>query len=202
MKRKFASLTLKLKHLSAMKIKVDNTISLELVNDRHPEAIFNLVNANRFQLREWLPWVDNMQSVDFIKNFINGSLKRNADKSEFAFVIIFNSRIVGRIGIYNIDHQNKIAAIGYWLDGNVQGKGIVTKSCQELISFCFNTLQLNRIEIKCGTENYKSQTIPEKLNFKKEGTIRMGEFLSNKNMFIDLYSYSLIKDDWNTHSNG
>ena len=92
-----------------MIIKVDDSISLELVNDKHAEAIFNLVNVNKLRLREWLPWVDTMQSVEFIKNFISGSLKRNADHTEYAFVIILDNNIVGRIGVYKIDHQNKIA---------------------------------------------------------------------------------------------
>ena len=150
-----------------MTIKVDDSISLELVNEQYAEPIFNLVIANRLQLREWLPWVDSMQSIEFIKNFIHGSIKRNTDNIEYAFVIILNNNVVGRIGIYQIDHQNKIAALGYWLDATVQGKGIVTKSCAALINFCFNNLNLNRIEIKCGTGNLKSQTIPEKLNFNK-----------------------------------
>jgi ribosomal-protein-serine acetyltransferase len=54
-------------------------------------------------------------------------------------------------------------------------------------------LQLNRIEIKCGIENFKSKTIPEKLNFTKEGVIRQGELLYDK--FIDLNLYSLLKTD-------
>ena len=76
---------------------------------------------------------------------------------------------------------------------NLQGKGIITKSCKALIDYCFSDLQLNRIEIKCGTENFKSKTIPEKLNFTKEGVIREGELLYDK--FIDLNLYSLLKTD-------
>jgi len=177
-------------------LKVDNTISLQLVNLAHSESLFEIANSNRLQLREWLPWIDNMQHIDFIRNFINGSQQRNNDKIEFAYVILFNQTVAGRIGIYKIDHQNKIAEIGYWLGEKFQRKGIVIKSCKVLLNYCFNELDLNRIEIKCGTENYKSQRIPEQLNFKKEGIIRKGEFLSNKNKFIDLAIYSLLKEEW------
>ena len=64
--------------------------------------------------------------------------------------------------------SNKLASIGYWLDQHYQGKGIITKSCKALIHYGFTTLHLNRIEIRCGTENYKSQAIPESLHLKKE----------------------------------
>ena len=101
--------------------------------------------------------------------------------------------MVGRVGVYKIDNQNSIGEIGYWIIENSQGNGIVTKCCIGLIDFCFNDLKLNRIEIKCGTENLKSKTIPEKLNFTKEGVIRQGELLYDK--FIDLNLYSFLKAD-------
>ena len=134
-----------------------------------------------------------MQTVEFIQNFIKGSIQRNLDGIEYAFVIIEDNKVVGRIGIYKIDNQNKIGELGYWIGQNMQGKGIVTKSCKGLIDFCFKGMNLNRVEIKCGTENIKSQTIPQRLNFVKEGVLRQAELVHGK--FIDLYMYSLCKND-------
>ena len=177
-----------------MNIKVDDSISMVPLDDQHAEPVFQLVSANRQQLREWLPWVDNMESVDFIKNFIRDSKKRWEEKSDYAFVVLLNDTIIGRIGIYKIDNQNKIGAIGYWLGGDHQGKGIMTKACKALINYCFSSFGLNRIEIKCGTKNYKSQSIPERLFLKKEGVIKEGELLYDE--FIDLYSYAITKTEW------
>lgn len=174
-------------------LKIDDNISLELVEEKHTKPIYDLVSENKNHLRQWLPWVDNMQTVEFAENFVKGTMQRNKDGNEFAFVIIENDKVIGRIGVYKIDGQNKIGEIGYWLAENLQGKGIITKSCKGLIDFCFSDLQLNRIEIKCGTENFKSKTIPEKLNFTREGVIREGELLYDK--FIDLNLYSLLKTD-------
>jgi ribosomal-protein-serine acetyltransferase len=176
-----------------MIINIDNNIRLELVDEKHSQSIFDLVSENKSYLRPWLHWVDNMQTVAFIQNFIKGSSQRNKDGIEYAFVIIRNDKVVGRIGVYKIDNQNKIEEIGYWVGQNLQGKGIVTKSCNRLIDFCFKSLNLNRIEIKCGTENTKSQTIPSRLHFAKEGVLRQAELVNGK--FIDLYMYSLCKND-------
>ncbi len=176
-----------------MIINIDENIRIELINEHHSQAIFDMVDINRMHLREWLPFVDRMQTVEFAENFVKGTMERNKDGNEFAFVIIENELVIGRIGVYKIDHQNKIGELGYWLIENKQGKGIVTKSCKALISFCFNTLALNRIELKCGTENVKSKMIPERLNFTLEGVIRQGELLHDQ--FIDLNLYSLLKND-------
>jgi ribosomal-protein-serine acetyltransferase len=176
-----------------MIISIDNTLKLELITENHAQPIFDMVDANRDYLRPWLPFVDRMQTVEFADSFVKGAMQRNKDGNEFAFVIIENEKVIGRIGVYKIDNQNRIGEIGYWIIEGLQGKGIVTKSCKAIIDFCFSDLQLNRIEIKCGAENFKSKTIPEKLNFTKEGVIRQGELLYDT--FIDLNLYSLLKSD-------
>jgi ribosomal-protein-serine acetyltransferase len=176
-----------------MTITIDNNLKLELITENHAQTIFDMVDANRTHLRPWLPFVDRMQTVEFADSFVKGTIQRNNEGNEYAFVIIENENVIGRIGVYKIDNQNKIGEIGYWIIEGLQGKGIVTKSCKAIIDFCFSDLQLNRIEIKCGTENFKSKIIPEKLNFTKEGVIRQGELLYDT--FIDLNLYSLLKSD-------
>ncbi len=177
-----------------MNIKVDGTIFLELPDDKHAAPTFNLIDTNRHYLREWLPWVDNMRSIEIFKNYILKCKKESEQGSDFGYVIIFNEVAAGRIGIHNIDQQNKIASIGYWLAEDFAGKGIITKSCKAIINYGFDTLGLNRIEIKCGTGNFKSKAIPMRLNFKEEGIIRQGEFVNNK--FIDLLVFSMLKSEW------
>jgi ribosomal-protein-serine acetyltransferase len=174
-----------------MNLRVNEQISIELINELHAQPIFDMVDNNRAHLRVWLPFVDKMQTVAFARNFIRGTMQRNQDGSEHAFVIKDEEKIVGRIGVYKIDQQNKIGEIGYWIVANAQGKGIVTKACKAMLDFCFNELDLNRVEIRCGTGNIKSKAIPERFNFKHEGIIRQGELLYDE--FIDLHLYSLLK---------
>jgi ribosomal-protein-serine acetyltransferase len=176
-----------------MELTIDENIKLELINDSHSQALFEIAAAHRNYLRQWLVWVDEMKSVAFIENYIRGSNQRNVDGNEFAFVIIKNKKLIGRIGIYKINAINQIGEIGYWIVEDQQGKGIVTTCCKALIHFCFNELKLNRIEIICGTENYKSQIIAERLGFTKEGIIRQGALVHNS--FIDLCLFSLLKPD-------
>ena len=176
-----------------MTISIDENIRLELIDEKHSQPIFDIVDKNRKHLREWLPFVDRMQTIEFAENFVKGTMQRNKDGIEFAFVIIENDKVIGRIGVYKIDSISKIGEIGYWLAENSQGKGIIHKSIKIIISYCFTDLKLNRIEIKCATENIKSKNIPEKFNFTKEGVIRQGELLYDK--YVDLILYSLLKTD-------
>ena len=177
-----------------MKIEIDTSLALELIAPKHCQAVYDLVMLNRNYLSEWHPWVMRMQGVEFIENYVKGSAERNKDGKEMAFVILEENKLVGRIGIYKIDAQNKCAEIGYWIAEAEQGKGIVTRACKGLIEYCFTTLNLNRIEIKCGTKNLKSQKIPMKLKFSVEGILRQAEM--NTIGFIDLKLFSLLKEEW------
>lgn len=177
-----------------MIIQVDDRISLEFLEEIHAESLLNLVNANRTYLREWLPWVDSMQTVANFKQYIVETNKRAADKTDFGYAIIIDKNIVGRIGMHHINRQNKIGEIGYWLADGWQGRGIITKCCKALIGHGFTELGLNRIEIKCGVGNDKSRAIAEKLQFKHEGILRQAEWLNGK--FIDLHLYAMLQKDW------
>ena len=178
----------------AITLQVDDTIVLEQIDYHHAERLFELVKVNRLLLREWLPWVDHMRTLDDFRNFIHQAKQRHAARTETGFVIMVQHTMAGRIGLYNMDWQHKTASIGYWLDEQHQGRGIMTRCCQSLIRYCFTGLGLNRIEIRCGTANTKSQAIPERLHFKNEGTIRQAEFVNNA--FIDLHIYALIREEW------
>ena len=177
-----------------MGIQVDEIISLEFLEEIHAESLLNLVNANRHYLREWLPWVDQMQTVANFAYYISDTKKRAAEKTDFGYAIIIDENIVGRIGLHHINHQHRIAEIGYWLADGLQGRGIISRSCKAIINHAFKELGLNRIEIKCGVGNDKSRGVAEKLQFKQEGILRQAELLNGK--FIDLYLYALLKDEW------
>ena len=163
-----------------MNIKIDQNIELKAISLDHANEIYNLVEVNRAHLKLWLPFVENVHSVQFIENYIRGSIQRNLDGVEYAFTIFDRKKCVGRIGIYRIDRANKIGEFGYWLSKDYQGKGIITKSCQALIQLAFSLLDLNRIELK--------------LNFTLEAILRDAEYLHEK--FIDLNLYSLLKKEY------
>lgn len=101
---------------------------------------------------------------------------------------------VGIIGITNITTVHRRAELGYWVLPEWQGKGLVVEAAKKIIAFCFNVLQLNRIEADAETGNTRSIRLLEKLKFSKEGVFQ--EYEINKGQFIDLARYALIKKNW------
>ena len=177
-----------------MKIDVHEGLRLELLDDEHAEALFRAVDANRNHLSTYLPWVNDMRSIADFYDYIKGCELLTLQGKEVSFVIIYNEVLVGRIGLHHINRQNKNAAIGYWLTANVQGKGIMLAACKAIISYGFQVAHLHRIEIKAAVENLRSQAIPQKLHFKKEGILRQAELVNDR--YLDLVLYALVKADW------
>jgi len=177
-----------------MTIEIDKNIRLELTAAKHAIALYEAVNENRKHLSEILPWVANMKSVADFRRYIQICEMLYEQEKEVSFVILNEQVTVGRIGLHHMNLENKNAAIGYWLTKDAEGKGIITKSCKRLITFGFEDLGLHRIEIKAAVANARSQAIPQKLHFKKEGVLRDAEWVNDK--FLDLVLYSMLRDEW------
>jgi ribosomal-protein-serine acetyltransferase len=177
-----------------MTIQVDDEITLAILDEEHAEETFDLINNNRDHLREWLPWVDSMKNIENFKAYIINSRHLYEDGTDLGYVILYNSKIAGRIGLHHINRANRLGAIGYWLGESFAGKGIITRSCQALIRHGFTKINLNRIEIKCGTGNHKSKAIAERLKFKQEGILHQAECVNGN--FIDLFLFAMLREEW------
>ncbi|MDQ1088120.1 MULTISPECIES: GNAT family N-acetyltransferase [unclassified Siphonobacter] len=177
-----------------MILQINQDLTLESLDRVHSSSIFQLVTENKNYLSPWLPWVGLVRAPSFFDNYADASQLRSKHGGEFAFVIKENDTVVGRIGIYKIDTQNHSGEIGYWIAPSSQGKGLITQATQRLLKFGFEELPLNRIEIKCAIGNTKSQAVPERLGFTKEGISRQAEFLHGQ--YVDIVVYSKLKSEW------
>lgn len=176
-------------------LKVNENVSLTLLEKRDAKELFTLVNESRNYLREWLPWVDNMQHEADYEPIIEMWLKQFSSEDGFQAGISYQGKIVGMVGFHGIDWMNKKTSIGYWLAEEYQGKGIMTDAVRSLLDIAFTTYKLNRVEILCGVENVKSRHIPERLGFKEDGIVRDAEFLYDH--FHDCMLYSMLAKEWN-----
>lgn len=182
-----------------MHIPINDTTHLALLNHQHNEPLYRLIDQHREYLSNWLMFIDGTQHVNDVQEHCNESIARNKNGLEYAFVIMHNNSLVGRIGIYKIDLKNKIGDIAYWLSPEYQGKGIMLQACNALIDFAFHKLELNRLEIRCSVDNAKSIAIPSKLNFTHEGTMRKSKRMSTS--FTDVKLFSLLRSDYELLNN-
>lgn len=180
-------------------LKVDEEIVLKIFEMDDAAALFELVENNRLYLREWVPWIDTNTDIVDSQAFIKSSQEQHDQNLGFQCGIWFNDQLVGVIGFQRIDWLNRNVEIGYWIDKEHQGFGIVTKSCRVLVNYAFNEYQLHRVQIRCATGNKKSCAIIERLGFIREGISRQAEFLYDH--YVDLFIYGMTADEWKVRYN-
>lgn len=170
---------------------IDQNYSLRQLEKNDAEALFDILNRQREQMRVWLPFVDNTLEAEDIRE----SMPSFATPPNIQFCILYDKEVIGLIGFKDTDIVNKRTEIGYWLSFDYQGKGVMTQAVRRLLSYAFRDMQMNRVVIRVAEGNQKSRSIPECLGFKQEGMERDGELLVD-NVYTDIVVYSLLKKDY------
>lgn len=173
---------------------VDKNTSLFLYQEKDAKELFELVDSNRSYFSEWLPWLSYNTKVEDTQQFILDCIANYKNGISLNLGIDYQGKIVGSVSFNTINITHKNAEIGYMLGEANTGKGIMMKCCKTLIDYGFENLELNRVTIKCATENVKSRAIAEKLGFKLEGVIEQNERLYNR--FVDHAHYGMLKENW------
>ena len=179
-----------------MKIKIDDALELRQVQAHEHQEMYELVDQNRIQLREWLPWVDYMSAPGQYVPIIKDWVEMNDAHEALTLGVYYKGELAGMCGFNRIVGLSRRAEIGYWLAEEYTGTGIMTKAVKGLIDYGFSELGLHRIEIIAGVENKKSRKIPERLKFTEEAVMRDYEFLYDH--YHDCALYRMLKTDWLT----
>lgn len=175
---------------------VNEDLYLRMYTVDDAEALYNLIEESKDYLREWLAWVDYNTDVEGSKAFIEGTIKSLVDTGGFpkTLAMIYKGELAGTIGFNEINRTHDYATIGYWLSEKHQKKGIVTEACRAILDYGFDTIGLNRIEIRAASLNKKSRGVPERLGFTKEGIIRQVEKVNGA--YVDHVVYGMLKNEW------
>lgn len=151
-------------------LQVSPDITLSLIEEQNAQIQFDTIQKNRDFLREYLIWVDDVKviqnTLDKIKldqeNFIKGE--------SLELGIFYKGVFVGRVGFHEITKHS--AEIGYWLDQDHNGLGIMTQCVKKITEYGIQEMKKHRIVIKMDVNNIPSKLIPQRLGFAYEGTER------------------------------
>ncbi len=148
-------------------------VVLKRFADEHAGPIYQIVQTERDRLNEFLPWPNFIKSVEDELEFIQGMKKQWDDKSCFGFAIILAEKncLIGTIDLHAISWNHSRGEIGYWISEKYQGKGYMSEAVSVLEKALFEE-GINRIEIRCDQNNSRSRSIPLRLGYTHEGTLR------------------------------
>jgi ribosomal-protein-alanine N-acetyltransferase len=104
-------------------------------------------------------------------------------------------RIVGRIALGGVllgAFRN--AYLGYWIDGEHQGRGLMTEAVRATTAFAFHTVGLHRVQAAVMPSNLASQRVLAKVGYRREGLAE--RYLCIAGKWEDHHMFAVTREEW------
>jgi ribosomal-protein-alanine N-acetyltransferase len=110
------------------------------------------------------------------------------------FAITYDGELAGQVTVSNVVRGAfQSASVGYWVDAQLAGRGVVPTALALVVDHCFTDVGLHRIEANVRPENAPSRRVLEKLGFRHEGL--HPRFLYIDGEWRDHLSYAVTVED-------
>ncbi len=172
----------------------DDLVRIEPLQEKHFELLLPVAMEEPL----WLFTVAKINSKESFRKYFDAAMEEKQHKKSYPFAY-YNKQTqqyVGSTRYGNIEFPHKKLEIGWtWIHPSLQGTGF-NKHCKFLLlSYGFETLGLNRIELKTSHLNLKSQKAMLKIGATKEGVFRKNIINDDGTLRNTVY-FSFINDEW------
>ncbi len=140
----------------------------------------------------WNPHPDRAYTRDYLA-FVQ---KQYEDGEFYDWSIIYKPemKMIGTCGFTAFDDENNTGEIGYVLNPDYWGQGLMAEAVMEVLSFGFLKLNLHRIEAKYMEGNTASRRVMEKCGMSYEGTHREAMYI--KNIYKTISICAILRSDF------
>jgi len=131
------------------------------------------------------------------EEWIRSTWKERQERRAFTLAIesIADAKLVGGISLFRIDWTSRSAMLGISVYNSENwGKGYGQESVNVILDFAFQTLNLNRVELKTFDFNKRAQKCYLKVGFKEVGRRRKACFIDGQ--YHDDVIMDILKDEW------
>lgn len=174
-------------------LKNENVVLRPMVEDDYHEYV-KITNDKSL----WKYFAQDLSDPDQLKTWVGKALKQLSEKLRLPFTIIDkgNGSIIGSTSFLNISMYDKRLEIGgTWIGKNYQGKGINDQIKYLMLEYCFETLKLERVELKTDVLNTFSRNAMKRIGFTEEGILRSHMLMTNNRRRDSIY-YSMLRNEW------
>lgn len=143
-------------------------------NPEDAPLLADAVTASVQHLRPWMPWAhaepEELETkVQRLRGF---RAKFDADEDYVYAIFTPDGReVVGGTGLHARVGADALE-IGYWISVRHVGRGYATEAAAALTRVGFEIHRLERMEIRCDPRNHASASVPRKLGYTHEATLR------------------------------
>jgi RimJ/RimL family protein N-acetyltransferase len=107
-----------------------------------------------------------------------------------------SGQVCGSTSLGNISFYDKRVEIGWsWLAPQFQGTGINRQAKFALLSYAFDVLKFERVEVKTDVLNGRARAALKKIGMVEEGVLRSHTLMHSDRRRDTIY-YSILKNEW------
>ncbi|POP44297.1 50S ribosomal protein L7/L12-serine acetyltransferase [Superficieibacter electus] len=173
-------------------IPVNDAISLRAVDEIFVAPLYQLTLKNKAWLQQTLNWPQFVNEEADTRQTVQGNVMLHQRGYAKMYLIFHHEALIGVLSFNLIEPLNKTAYIGYWLDEDAQGQGIVSRSLQALMQHYVERGELRRFVIKCRVDNASSNALAVRNGFSLEGCLKQAEYLNgaydDQNIYARIFS--------------
>ncbi|MFW2513581.1 GNAT family N-acetyltransferase [Demequina sp. SO4-13] len=133
------------------------------------QQLATVITRNLGHLRTYMEWAEfEPQTVQQREQLI-AEFARQFDEGE-AFTLGMFTRdgtLVGGTG-YHVRTDPDRLALGYWIDSEHEGRGLVTEACAALTRVALEVAGAEIVDISCAPSNVRSAAVPARLMFERQ----------------------------------
>jgi len=196
---------------------VDGNLHIQTLHPDDAASLFQVVERNRSRLRPWIhpsalpetlsaarkltieAFFDSLPNpMDAIVKYYDYSHELDDYKPwsipPLEMGIWLNDSLVGEIMLARLQDSYTASEFGYWLDGEREGQGIVTRCVGGLMDYAIDNMGTTRFVIGCAVNNQRSRAIPERLGYRLQATVPGGEIVGD--YIYDRAVYEMHSAEW------
>jgi N-acetyltransferase len=162
----------------------------------YTENLYRAVDSGEI----WTYLPSRMETFEDMIEHVEEALESWESGIEVPFVVIDkeSNEIVGMTRFEDVSLENRKLEIGWtWYSKKVWGTRVNTEAKFLLLRYCFDVLNLVRVQFTVDTRNLRSRKAVLRIGAKEEGILRMCGILYN-GYIRDMVYYSIINNEWST----
>lgn len=138
----------------------------------------------------WKPHESIDESQAILTKFVNS-------EEVWALTLKKSGQLVGSIGIHEDVHRRnpKVKAIGFVLDDEYWGQGLITEAARRIIAYAFDELGIEMVSATHYPYNERSKRVIEKCGLHYEATIKMAT-VRYDGVILDEMLYTLTREEY------
>jgi ribosomal-protein-serine acetyltransferase len=173
----------------------DGPVTIRRFRPEDAPALYEAVRESIAELSPRLPWCHERYALAESESWIAACRENWKTARAFAFAVFSadTGRLLGGVGIHQVDPLAGSGLLGYWVRTSATGNGVATAAAILAARFAFASVRLGTLEILVEEGNAASRRVAEKVGGLREASLQVRDLYGRGRR--EMVVYTLVPED-------